>query len=286
MCSFGQRGTKLFISAVNTEGKAVEGLIITASEVQQNELITDNQGKVTLLTPYDLVDVYSDIKLMLHSNEWTFTPNHDKPDLHPNPANNTAIVTLEGRKKGEVTLVLEIKKNAVPVRIADLTPEQTVSYGIQVASLSKANPEAQKYYQNLLQMKVEITYKNGRILYYVAAENEKNARIVEKNIEMKKIKNMEDVFILAIEKPKSTVNSTSYRIQLAASEHPLSEKEIQALDTKLKGMNLVTEEKISNGGKYSYKYFTNQYFGSEQKAAEVKDKILKTGINANIVTIL
>lgn len=284
--SLGQRGTKLNITAVNQEGKSVPGLIFTATEVQQSELITDNQGKFTLLTPYDLVDVYTDIRLVLHSNDWAIATSVVSPEVQPDPASNSATVTLEGRKKGVITLTLEPKSSVVPVRTADLTPEQTVSHGVQVASLTKANPEAQKYYQTLLQMKVEIAYKNGKILYYIPADNEKDARIIEKNIEMKKVKNLEDVFIVAIEKPKPTLNSSTFRIQIAASEHPLSQKEIQEMNAKLKKLNIVTEENISGSGKYNFKYFTNQYFGSEQKASEAKEKILKAGIQANIVNIL
>ena len=136
-----QSGTKLNIKVVNTQGKPIPNVIFTAPDVQQLELISDRQGLVSLLTPYDVIDVYATFPLILHANTWTISLLSEKPELHPDLQTNTLLVTLEGRKKGVIVVVLEPKAVVLPVRTAELTDEKPFKYGVQVACITTLNPE-------------------------------------------------------------------------------------------------------------------------------------------------
>jgi hypothetical protein len=275
------QGDKLSIKVVDIQQKPLENIYIVAPQVFDGELFTNEQGMLVLpTTSTESFNVYDDVQLDLHSNEYTIAATQS-PEIRVDVRKNQAYVSVMGRKKGSVTIVMEVKEQIVPITDARLTPEVVERIAVQIACMKNESAATEQYFESQLNMEVSKHYKGGRVIYAIDATTPDEALALQKTINAQKIKGIDHAFIVAIEKAEKR---EVYRLQVAASYEPLALSVREVLNSKLYKAKTAMTEYIAPNEKFTFKYLTTEFYKDEASATAAAKKLEKFGIKAFVVS--
>lgn len=275
------QGDKLSIKVVDIQQKPLENIYIVAPQVFDGELFTNEEGMLELpTTSTESFNVYDDVQLDLHSNEYTLTATQS-PEIRVDVRKNQVWVTVMGRKKGSVTIVMDAKEQIVPIADARLTPEVVEGIAVQIACMKNESEATEQYFESKLKMEVNKHYKGGRVVYTVNATSPDEALALQKIINAQKIKGIDHAFIVAIEKAEKR---EVYRLQVAASYEPLALSVRDVLNSKLNKAKTSMTEYIAPNEKFKFKYLTTEFYKDEASATAAAKKLEKLGIKAFVVS--
>jgi len=266
------QGEKLIILVVDKAQKPLENIYIVAPQVFDGELFTNEQGILELATTAnENFNVYDEVELHLHSNEYTIIAEQGK-NLTVDVRKNIVWVRLEGRKEGRVTLVMDTKEQIVPITAARITPEVVEQIAVQIACMKNESEVTEQYFETQLKMEVSKHYKGGRVVYTVDAASPDAASALQKEINSKKIKGIDHAFVVAVERAEKR---ELYRLQVAAAYQPMAFSARDVLSAKLSKAKTAMTEYIAPNEKFKFKYLTTEFYKDEASAAAAAKKLRK-----------